>query len=128
MKLTEPTKIIVLRFDGVTFEVKASSKYRHGGSTLGSYRNSPFLTGDYSANGLKTEILDIVAREWERVADYLISDGDRWVNSTINWKLHRLNNGTVCCIRYTEYNADYEFHFFVKLQIIENNFLNLIRR
>ena len=66
-----------LSFDGVTFEVEASSKYRHVGSTLGSYRNSPFLTGDNSANGLKTEILDIEAGEWERVADYPISDGDR---------------------------------------------------
>ena len=69
--------MIILSFNGVTFETEASSKYRHCGSALGSYRKSPFLTGDCSANGLKTEILDIEAGKWERVADYPISDGDR---------------------------------------------------
>ena len=51
---------------------------------LGSYRNSPFTTGqDSSWNGLKTEILDYEAGEWKPAADYpsdFTSGGDKYVN------------------------------------------------
>merc|ERR1711990_267087 len=45
---------------------------------LGSYRNSPFVTGHYSLpNGLKTEILDYDSQKWEQLADYPFSTGNR---------------------------------------------------
>ena len=48
---------------------------------LGSYRNSPFVTGHYSNdNGLKTEILDYEAGEWKGAVDYPFSNKDRCVN------------------------------------------------
>ena len=48
---------------------------------LGSYRNSPFVTGqDSSTNGLKTEILNYGAQNWQQVADYPFSNRDRYVN------------------------------------------------
>ena len=50
---------------------------------LGSYRNSPFVTGHYDyTNGFKTEILDYEAGEWTQKADYPFSNGDRYVYST----------------------------------------------
>ena len=54
---------------------------------LGSYRNSPFVTGShyftnsfdfiekYQESGLKTEILDVIARKWIRAKDYPFSNG-----------------------------------------------------
>ena len=42
---------------------------------LGSYRNSPFVTGHNSAtNGLKTEILNYESKEWEQAGDYPFSN------------------------------------------------------
>ena len=47
-------------------------------SALGSYRNSPFVTGNYDpTNGLKTEILDYNAEQWNEAKDYPFSNGDR---------------------------------------------------
>ena len=49
---------------------------------LGSYRNSPFVTGENSAtNGLKTEILNYSSEEWEQAGDYPFSNRDRYVSS-----------------------------------------------
>ena len=43
---------------------------------LGSYRNSPFVTGqDSSTNGLKTEILNYGSGVWEQADDYPFSNG-----------------------------------------------------
>ena len=48
---------------------------------LGSYKNSPFVTGhDSSSNGLKTEILNLGSGEWEQAGDYPFSNGDRYVS------------------------------------------------
>ena len=48
---------------------------------MGNYQNSPFVTGDdSSSNGLKTEILDYEAEEWQQAADYpFAGSGDRYV-------------------------------------------------
>ena len=66
---------------------------------LGSYRNSPFVTGHHSTrfssklhgletgNGLKTEILDYEAGEWEQADDYPYSTGDRYVNRVKSMRL-----------------------------------------
>ena len=46
--------------------------------SLGSYRNSPFVTGAYDeTNGLKTEILDYNGRIWNQAEDYPFSNGNR---------------------------------------------------
>ena len=52
---------------------------------LGSYRNSPFVTGnspflDVFIYGLKTEILDYEAGQWKQSADYPFSNGEGYVN------------------------------------------------
>ena len=51
---------------------------------LASYRNSPFVTGDFNGlpNGLKTEILDYEAGEWSSAADYPFSS-DRYVMASV---------------------------------------------
>ena len=47
--------------------------------TIGSYKNSPFVTGhDSSSNGAKTEILNYGAQEWEQADDYPF--GNRYIN------------------------------------------------
>ena len=64
---------IFFSFDGTNFLTEASSQFRHWDVwALGSYRNSPFVTGDdsSSSDGLKTEILDYEAGEWQQAADY----------------------------------------------------------
>ena len=68
-----------MRFDGTIFQNEPSSKFSHAeASALGSYRKSPFITGDdQSENGLKTEIFDYVGKEWHEEADYPFSNGDR---------------------------------------------------
>ena len=71
----------LLRFNGTSFKNEPSSKYSHKRVyALGSYRNSPFVTGSYySTNGanLKTEILDYKAGKWIQVKDYPFSNSDR---------------------------------------------------
>ena len=72
----------VFSFDGTNFKYEASSQFpHHNVLALGSYRNSPFVTGDFNGlpNGLKTEILDYEAGEWKQAADYPFSNGDRYV-------------------------------------------------
>ena len=65
---------------------------------LGSYRNSPFVTGHHSPtgsnrlvgtplNGLETEILDYEAGKWEQADDYPYSAGDRYVNRVKSMRL-----------------------------------------
>ena len=68
-------------FDGTNFITEASSQYPHYEVwALGNYRNSPFVTGhDSTTNGLKTEILDYEAGEWNQAEDYPFSNGDRYV-------------------------------------------------
>ena len=68
-----------LRFDGATFKTEQSSRYTHAGvNALGSYRNSPFVTGsDRFKDGLKTEILDYKAQKWSRGEDYPFSNSNR---------------------------------------------------
>ena len=62
-----------------------SSKYPHAYVALGSYRNSPFVTGSYSSTyGLKTEILDHESAKWVQANDYPFADGDRYVKETIH--------------------------------------------
>ena len=49
---------------------------------LGSYRNSPFVTGHYSSkNGLKTEILNYGSGVWEQAGDYPFSNGNKYVSN-----------------------------------------------
>ena len=59
---------------------------------LGSYRNSPFVTGHHSStNGLKTEILNYGSKEWEQAGDYPFSNGNRYVSNDFmksNQNLH----------------------------------------
>ena len=50
--------------------------------SLGSYRQSPFITGNdqyWTETGLKTEILDYDAGKWKEAADYPFSSGDRYL-------------------------------------------------
>ena len=70
-------------FDGDIFKTEPSSKFPHSYVwALGSYRNSPFVTGESltSINGLKTEILNYGLRHWEQTSDYPFSNGDRYVS------------------------------------------------
>ena len=69
-------------FNGETFKTEASTKYPHEYVlALGSYRNSPFVTGQMSStNGLKTELLNHGAGEWEEKPDYPFSSGERYVS------------------------------------------------
>ena len=73
--------INLFSFDGTNFKSEASSQFPHYAvMALGSYRNSPFVTGHSSSvNGLKTEILDYEAGEWKQAADYPFSNGNRYV-------------------------------------------------
>ena len=65
-------------FDGTNFNSEVSSQFPHRDVlALGSYRNSPFVTGHSS--GLNTEILDYEAGQWKQAADYPFSNGDRYV-------------------------------------------------
>ena len=59
-------------FDGTNFKTEPSSQYPHWDvRALGNYRKSPFVTGhDSSPNGLKTEILDYEAGQWNQAEDY----------------------------------------------------------
>ena len=59
------------RFDGISFKNESSSKFSHKWVyALGSYQNSPFVTGsgDEKDGGLKTEILK--KTKWTVVTDY----------------------------------------------------------
>ena len=81
-------------FNGETFKTEASSKFPHAYvSVLGSYRNSPFVTGHNSeTNGLKTEILNYGLGDWEQAVDYPFSNGDRYVSKDFmerNQNLHQ---------------------------------------
>ena len=68
-------------FNGETFKTEPSSKFPHGYVyALGSYRNSPFVTGHYSTNGLKTEILNYGSEEWVQADDYPFSNGNMYVS------------------------------------------------
>ena len=66
--------IIFFSFDGTNFKTEPSSQYPHWDvRALGNYRNSPFVTGDDGSGdsyGLKTEILDYEAGEWNQAEDY----------------------------------------------------------
>ena len=65
-------------FNGATFKTEPSSKFPHYDvMSLGFYRNSPFVTGSYETNGLKTEILNYDSEKWEQLADYPFSNTDR---------------------------------------------------
>ena len=55
---------------------------------MGSYRNSPFVTGHYSSiNGLKTEILDYDAGQWNDAQDYPFSNTNRFIFTIIFYHL-----------------------------------------
>ena len=70
-------RICFSRFNGTSFKPEPSSKFAHDWSSLGSYRDSPFVTGGFHpTNGLKTEILDY-NRKWNQAEDYPFSNGDR---------------------------------------------------
>ena len=86
-------------FDGTTIKKEPSTIYEHqrtgtgGSGGLGSYKNSPFVTGSRLGNkelgiepgyemGLKTEILDYDNGAWMDMGesqDYPFSSGDRYV-------------------------------------------------
>ena len=69
------------RFDGRNFKTEPSSNYQHKwAKALGVYRGQPFVTGHHSSTlGFKTEILDYSSKQWNVVADYPFSTGDRWL-------------------------------------------------
>ena len=69
----------IFSFDGTNFKTEASSQFPHlNVFALGSYRKSPFVTGQNSStNGLKTEILDYQAGEWKQSTDYPFSNGNQ---------------------------------------------------
>ena len=73
-----------LSFDGTEFVPETLSQFPHEKTfSLGSYLNSPFVTGHFSStNGLKTEVYEVgrqKKREWRQKADYPFADnGDRW--------------------------------------------------
>ena len=73
--------MILLRFDGVNFKKEVSSLFPHLNVwALGSYKNSPFVTGqDSSVNGLKTEILAYAAGKWVDAPDFPFSNGDGFI-------------------------------------------------
>ena len=65
-----------LSFDGVTTQLETSSNFPHYRAlALGNYRDSPFITGDYTTPSayLKTEILNYETDTWVEVADYPFS-------------------------------------------------------
>ena len=59
--------------------MEPSSNYPHIFAIgLGLYKGMPFVTGSYSdAPNKKTEILDYNSKQWNVVADYPFSPGDR---------------------------------------------------
>ena len=85
MSLVSSNKFISLtqkyfsRFDGTSVKTEPSSEFSHDlVHALGSYRNSPFVTGsDYLAYGLEhslqTEILDYKERKWIQAKAYPFS-------------------------------------------------------
>ena len=66
------------RFNGVSFQTEPSSTFPHEAVVnLGSYRQSPFVTGGKSlAYGLKTEIFDRTAEKWTQADDYPFANSD----------------------------------------------------
>ena len=94
-----------LSFDGTNFKSEARSKFYHAYvSILGSYRDSPFVTGHFSfTEGLKTEILDYESGEWKQAVDYPFSNGDRYVlrlSSEINQTEMSSNTGSYSECKY----------------------------
>ena len=74
-----------LSFDGVRFKPEPPTQFSHWlVYALGSYRNSPFVTGSWSST--KTEILNYEAKEWSQAADYPFSDGIRFIQYKF-WKI-----------------------------------------
>ena len=62
-----------LRFNGVSFQTEPSSTFPHATTAVGSYKNSPFVTGSYMPWNKKTEILDYEAKTWVSAQDYPFS-------------------------------------------------------
>ena len=66
--------------------MESASKLNHQWCAMGNYRNSPFVTGSSSMSenftwneyGVKTEIFDYRANQWNRADDYPFSTGDRF--------------------------------------------------
>ena len=59
------------RFDGNTIQSEASSNFPHARvGALGSYQNSPFVTGHSYESGVKTEILDFETNTWVEADDF----------------------------------------------------------
>ena len=57
--------------------METSSNYPHRRvNVLGIYKEQPFVTGSSTPN-IKTEILDYEMKQWNIVADYPFSSGDR---------------------------------------------------
>jgi len=63
-----------LSFDEVSFKMEPSSKFPHSKvNALGSYRQSPFVTGSCWGkvrNGFRTEILNYKDGHWNQAADH----------------------------------------------------------
>ena len=104
LKVNWPHKYLY-SFNGATFKTEPSSNFPHYyAMALGSYRNSPFVTGqDSSTNGLKTEILNYEEQNWQQVADYPFSNSNRYDN------------------RMTQQNLSLKTMFFYKMVITITN-------
>ena len=77
-----------LRFDGRIFKTEPSSNHPHQYvNVLGIYKEQPFVTGSNTLNK-KTEILDYISKQWNVVADYPFSSGDRWLFQLVFNPLH----------------------------------------
>ena len=92
LKLNWPHQNYFCSFNGETLKAEASSNFPHRGVyAVGSYRNSPFVTGSSSfTNGLKTEILNYGSGEWEQAGDYPFTNGNRYLSNDfmeITWNL-----------------------------------------
>ena len=72
-------------WDGETFKTEAPTVFTHYlAMSLGSYRDSPFVTGSsaygsVAQDGLETEILDYASGTWVQAEDYPFSRNDRYV-------------------------------------------------
>ena len=105
--ITKFTDKWFFRFNGETFKTEASSKFPHYYVlALGSYLNSPFVTGDnngFNNNGLKTEILDLEAKEWVQLADYPFSNSNKYVDFFID-------NPRIQNLKSQAYKVNSEYH------------------
>ena len=70
-----------LTFSGAVhagFNQEPSSAHAHRWALgLGSYKSTPFVTGSWSPNNLKTEWFDAQANQWTEAPDYPFTEIDQ---------------------------------------------------